>query len=330
MMLFGGFGEGEGEFLEEVGFEGDIDHVIDEGAGSVERACLFAGRFAGFGVEGGEEVFKDLAEEFGVKSDLFFDGSIFGDGELVALKDFEESAHLGGSAFFVAKFCGKVDLLGGRKEEEVGDVCLFFWISRETVGVKDFFCFFVFDVEAVKESAVEKGDILEEGEGMIGFLEERAVTVEIFDAMLFSIFGKAVILGKGAMLLLRGIHELVEGGEEEVLQDSVVIGRRLGIVEVVEGGGERVGLEEHFGDEFFFFEEPAKDQAGEKADDAGSMSGIGIFFDVIGEVDVPSRPEVPRGDILIKALIEQFDVQDVFEGFVKFGEGAQGLEALCL
>ncbi len=83
-----------------------------------------------------------------------------------------------------------------------------------------------------------------------------------------AIFCEAFIQRKsavgGGILFVWFAHALVERGEEEVLQDGLIVGGAglaLGI-EALEYFGEIGRVEEFFGDEFFFLEEPAKDEAG--------------------------------------------------------------------
>lgn len=89
----------------QVGDEGLVHHVVDDLAGGVEGAGLFAGGGFGFGVVGGQQVFKDLAQELRVQGDLLFNRGVFGDGEFVAVQDIDQAAHL------VAPVGGAVDLV---------------------------------------------------------------------------------------------------------------------------------------------------------------------------------------------------------------------------
>ncbi len=59
-----------------------------------ERAERFAGRGASVLVIGSEQVFKHLAEQFGIERDFLFERSVFLDGELVAGQDLYEAADL--------------------------------------------------------------------------------------------------------------------------------------------------------------------------------------------------------------------------------------------
>ena len=77
------FHEGAGE----VGLERFVHHVVHDGARGVERAGLFAGGGFGFLVVRGEQVFEDLAEEFGIKGDFLIDRRVLDDGELVTVQD---------------------------------------------------------------------------------------------------------------------------------------------------------------------------------------------------------------------------------------------------
>ena len=67
----------------QIGGQGLVYHVVHDGAGGVVGAGLLAGGVAGFRVVGGEQVFKDFAQEFRVQSNFLFRGGVLFYGELV-------------------------------------------------------------------------------------------------------------------------------------------------------------------------------------------------------------------------------------------------------
>lgn len=81
-----------GEFVGEPDFERLVDHVVDDFPGRVERAGLLAGRGAGFGVIGGQEVLEHAPEQLGIERDFLLDQRVLGNGELVGLEDVEQAA----------------------------------------------------------------------------------------------------------------------------------------------------------------------------------------------------------------------------------------------
>ena len=83
--VFGGRQRGF-QFGFQAGDERLVHHVVDDFARGVERAGLFAGGGAGFGIVGGEQVLKHLAGQFRVEGDFLLDGRVFLDGEIVAVE----------------------------------------------------------------------------------------------------------------------------------------------------------------------------------------------------------------------------------------------------
>ena len=67
----------------QIGGQGFVYHVVYDGAGGVVGAGLFAGGVAGFRVVGGQQVFKDFAQKFGVQGDFLFRGGVLFYGEFV-------------------------------------------------------------------------------------------------------------------------------------------------------------------------------------------------------------------------------------------------------
>ena len=180
-------------------------------------------------------------------------------------------------------------------------------------------------VEALEEATVEEGHVGEEGEGGVGAVgEEALVAVEVIDVVRGLVLHETLVLGEGTVGLALAVfaHALVESGEEEVLQDGLVVGGAglaLGI-EALEELGEVGGVEELFRDQVLFLEEPAEDEAGEQADEAGGAAFLGIGFEVGGELDLGERPEIPVGEFAVEAGVEQLDVENLLPG------GVQGIE----
>ncbi|MBT9141270.1 MAG: hypothetical protein DDT30_01859 [Dehalococcoidia bacterium] len=89
----------------EVGNEGFIHHVVDDLSGGVIRAGLLAGSRFGFGIVVCQQVLEYLAEQLRVESDLFLNGGVLINGELVAVEDIDQAAH------FVTLVCCAVCLV---------------------------------------------------------------------------------------------------------------------------------------------------------------------------------------------------------------------------
>ena len=113
------------EFPREMGFEGFVHHVVHDGARGVEGAGLLAGGGLGFLVVGGEEVFEDFAEEFGVEGDFLINGGVLDNGELVAVQDVDEAGDLFGLALLVIIDVGEVSGFTGVKEQSIRDMRAF-------------------------------------------------------------------------------------------------------------------------------------------------------------------------------------------------------------
>ena len=88
-------------------------------------------------------------------------------------------------------------------------------------------------------------------------LKESFVAVEVVDVVSGFVFSEAFVLGKETVGLAFGVltHALVERGEEEVLEDGLVVGGAgfaLGI-EALEYFGEVGRVEKVLGDEAILF-----------------------------------------------------------------------------
>jgi hypothetical protein len=143
-----------------------------------------------------------------------------------------------------------------------------FGVAGEAVEVALFVGAVLGAVEALEEAAIEEGDVGKVGEGGVGLVaEEGLLAVEVVDVVSGAVFGEALIGCEDAVGFAVAVlaHALVERGEEEILQDGLIIGGAglaLG-VEALEELGEVGGMEEFLGDEVLFLEEPAEDEARE-------------------------------------------------------------------
>ncbi len=112
-------------------------------------------------------------------------------------------------------------------------------------------------IAAFEETAVEEGNGGEQLDDLIGGDgKELLVAVEVVDVVSIPIFDKAFIERKGSIGLAASIfaHALVECGEEEVLQDGVVIRARITLgIKVLENACQFSCVEERFGDVFVLF-----------------------------------------------------------------------------
>ena len=98
----------------------------------------------------------------------------------------------------------------------------------------------------------------------VRILEMLLVAVESIDAIGGLGFRKALVFGKGAIGLALAVlaHALVKRGEEEVLQDALVVGTGIRI-EVDEDVSKIFLAEEAFRNEALLFKKPAEDDPGE-------------------------------------------------------------------
>ena len=157
-------------------------------------------------------------------------------------------------------------------------------------------------------------------------MKEGFVAVEVVDVVGGAVFGEALVLRKDAEGIAFAVfaHALVERGEEEILQDGLIVGGAgfaLGI-EILEELGEIGGVEKLFRDEALFLEEPAEDEAREQADEAGGAAFLIIGFEVGGEFDLRERPEIPVGQLAVETLVEQVDIENLLP------RGVQGVEII--
>jgi hypothetical protein len=144
----------------QVGDQRLVHHVVHDGARSVVGAGGFAGGGGGFGVAGGQEVFEDLAGQFGVEGDLLVQRGVFGDGEVVAVEDVDEATDFGAAVVGFAIGSGKVHHTFLAKEEEVGDVERVFRVIGEVLNalVGSVFPGAIDLVEVLEQTTVEEGN----------------------------------------------------------------------------------------------------------------------------------------------------------------------------
>ena len=90
-LCVGAGGVGRMGDFRQVGGQGFVYHVVYDGAGGVVGAGLLAGGVAGFRVVGGQQVFKDFAQEFRVQGDFLFRRGVFFYGELVFVEQGDQA-----------------------------------------------------------------------------------------------------------------------------------------------------------------------------------------------------------------------------------------------
>lgn len=102
--------------------------------------------------------------------------------------------------------------------------------------------------------------------------------------MSFFIFEEAFVRNEVAEGLALAVltHALVEGGEEEILQDGLIVLRAVAAVglEVLEDVGQVGAVEELFRDEALFLDEPAEDEPSEQTDEPSGASFLVVRFEV--------------------------------------------------
>ncbi len=312
----------------EVGLEGFVHHVVHDGAWRVEGAGLLAGRGLRFLVVGGEQVFEHLAQEFRIQGDFLIDGSVLDDGELVRGEDVDQAP---GPFPAPASFAGDLAHvhLAFTEEQAVGHLGTLLPIAGEAIHV-DLPALVVEAVEALEQTAVEEGDVLEPFQRGIRIAEQGFVAIEVVHAVGVAVPEEAFVPGEDPVFLASGVHALVECGEKQVLEDGLVVAGFV-LVQALQKLWELCFIEQRLGDEPLFLEEPAEDQPGEQADKAGGVVlfvPVGLLFrsesaglGVVREAHFPQCPEIPVCQIPVEPLVQQFDVEDFLPG------GVQGVEA---
>ena len=212
----------------EIGDEGFVHHVVDDLARGVERAGLFAGGGAGFGVVGGEEVLEDLAQQFGVEGDFLFDRGVLRDGELVAVEGVDQAAHFGAFESGLAIGLAQVHLAFLAEEKKVGDGERVVGAVGEAVNADMLWLFLSAPTvlsRHSKEPPLRKGMSCEQLATAVWNLGTRLRSDRRYEscgagrARAFASFAaKLAVVG-----FVGRVHLSVERGEEEVLQDGLVV-----------------------------------------------------------------------------------------------------------
>ena len=112
------------------------------------------------------------------------------------------------------------------EEEIVRDDGALLLVPGETIEVELLIRSLFSAVQALEQSAIEKGHIGKMSQRGIGIAEVIFVTIECVHAVGGAVLLEPFVLGKGTIGLLFGIlaHALIQRGEEKVLQDGLVVG----------------------------------------------------------------------------------------------------------
>ena len=197
------------------------------GQSRVEGTCLFSCGGASLGIVGGEQVFEDLAEQFRVESDFLLDGGVFGNGEFVALEDVDEAADFGSAVASSAVGCAQVHLALGAEEQVVGNLERIIVAVGEAVDadVVGLFSGPKRLIEALEQAAVQNGMEPKSLRRCVGVLQEAPVAVEVVRHEVLAVLAELAL-----------VHLLIQRGEEEILQDGLVVGTFLGLTLVQQRG----------------------------------------------------------------------------------------------
>ena len=210
--------------------EGFVDHIVDHGAGGVVAAGFLAGGEAGFGVDGGQQVFEDFAQEFRVQGHFLLGGGVFLDGEFVAVEKIDEAGVGGVGAEKEAVGVAELAVVG------VGEA-----VDAVAAGVGGLLA-----VEAIEQAAVDEG----------GLRQELQQPWPVGDLVGVAVAGKDAVGRRalGAEAPFR--HGGVEGGEKQVLQHGAIPGIAGVAVVVGQQVGDLVFDEQILGHQSLFLEEP--------------------------------------------------------------------------
>lgn len=172
-------------------------------------------------------------------------------------------------------------------------------------------------VETLEEAAVEKGNIGKATQrGGVG--EARLIAIERGHAVMG--VGCGGLAAKAPAAGLVALHLGVERGEEEILQDRLVVGALLRVVprqQLLQRGA----VEERGRHQPLLLDEPDKDQPRDQADDGDGVARLGVLRAVAGrEVDRRHRPVIPVRQFLVEALVEFADVEGLGPGALQFVE----------
>jgi len=205
------------QFLFEVGLERFADHVVDDGAGGIERSSFLAGRAGGLGVVLGQQVLEDAPQQFGVERDFLFDRGVLRNREGVAVENAEQTVHLH-VALFRAQRVAQVGAFPPAEEQDVGDIRLIVRHVRKTVHAH-LVCLAGAGIQAFEEAAVQERDVLKKPAESFRVSEQLLVPVE---AVIH------VVLVDAAIAPAVAEFALVEGdgqcGEKQVLEDGKIVG----------------------------------------------------------------------------------------------------------
>jgi len=138
------------------------------------------------------------------------------------------------------------------------------------------------------------------------------IPVEGVDAVGGAVCRKTLIAGENAVRLTITIfaHPLVERGEEQVLQDGLIVGAGVGR-EVGEDALQLRLDEEFLGDKPLFLQEPTEDETCEEADKRGGAAFVAVFLSIGWELNLRECPEIPVGQLTVKTLVKQLDVENL-------------------
>ena len=261
---------------------------------------------AGFGVDGGQQVFKDLAQQFRVQRHLLLGGGVFLHGKAVAAEQVNDAG-----AGVVAEKQVVGDGIAGAVAGVVGKAVHADAAAGGSVKA----------VQAVKKAAVDEGGLGEQGLHPLRVRNFIPVAID----------GEVAVVAVGAAAEPALVDFGVEGGKEQVLQHGAVVGIAGGAVVVFKQAGDLMLDEQVVGDQAFLLEEPDEQQAGDESDDVFlGRQGNGL---VGGEPGGGDGAFEPGEQIPVEAAVEGFGVQGGQPGFQEavkvagFAVGVQPAEA---
>lgn len=226
----------------------------------VKRTGGFAGNSAGFGIHRGEQIFKGASQKLGVERNVLFKRSIFFHGKLVIPENAENSTCLRRSRF-TEKSCNFWDGTFFSEEKKVGNEGLLGCDIGKTI-YPDFRSEVIVItgklIKVFKQSAIEKRD------GFVEFLHGGFLTKEgnMAEVALVSIV-RVVPLEATVCAKLPFFDWRSKCGEEEVLQDSLVVASKLivitgSLLPIAQQSFDFVFGKECIRQHAFFAEEPAE------------------------------------------------------------------------
>ena len=146
------------------------------------------------------------------------------------------------------------------------------------------------------------------------------VAVEGIDTIGRAVFFKSLIAGESAIRAAVFVlaHPLVESGEEQILEGSLVVAARIGF-QVVENLGHLALVEEIGRHQLLFPEEPAEDDAREHANQRRGADFFVRLIGVVGEFDLRQRPEIPAGNLREELLGNRINIKGLIVGVLNSG-----------